>query len=110
MTSLIFSKLCGYFIPRNNIPRGWYWVYVISWFTYALRGLAKNDLTGIVHACTPSIVDTCRFTTGEQALEVLYEIDVSIDKWDDILSLFYFWITFHFGAQRHQGMQAVEDC
>ena len=48
VTNIIFTKLCGYFIAASNIVNGWYWVYTISYFTYALRGLAKNDINSVM--------------------------------------------------------------
>ena len=123
VTNIIFTKLCGYFIAASNIVNGWYWVYTISYFTYALRGLAKNDIWPLndqtcaqlaIDAqqppCTDSKYETCNpaaygnadnpciFQTGRQALYNLYGIDPAIDKWSDFVNLVWFLLAFNVGA------------
>ena len=118
VTNIIFTKLCGYFIAASNIVNGWYWVYTISYFTYALRGLAKNDINAVyipqcagnLPACTdprtcgydPQQFATaqfpCDYNTGSGALYVIFGIDPSIDKWADFVDLVWFLIAFNVGA------------
>ena len=121
VTNIIFTKLCGYFIAASNIVNGWYWVYTISYFTYALRGLAKNDVNSIyIQQCVdpqfgpctdprppncpyaPQQFGTaeqpCEFNTGSAALYVIYGIDPSISKWSDFVDLVWFLIAFNVGA------------
>ena len=119
VTNIIFTKLCGYFIAASNIVNGWYWVYTISYFTYALRGLAKNDINPIlIPQCSPSPTDycydpricsyspqqfataqqPCDYNTGSGALYVVFGIDPSIGKWGDFVDLVWFLIAFNVGA------------
>ena len=119
VTNIIFTKLCGYFIAASNIVNGWYWVYTVSYFTYALRGLAKNDINSIL---IPECVDPrfgpcadprncvyspqefataqfpCEYNTGSGALYVIFGIDPSISKWSDFVDLVWFLIAFNVGA------------
>ena len=120
VTNIIFTKLCGYFIAASNIVNGWYWVYTISYFTYALRGLAKNDINEaiLIPACKPPNADycydprncpyspqefatpqePCDYNTGAGALYVIFGIDPSIGKWGDFVDLVWFLIAFNVGA------------
>ena len=119
VTNIIFTKLCGYFIAASNIVKGWYWVYTISYFTYALRGLAKNDINSIYipqcvdpafGACADPRVcpyspqefataqEPCDYNTGSGALYVIFGIDPSIGKWGDFVDLVWFLIAFNVGA------------
>jgi len=101
VTSILFSKLCGFFIPAASIVAGWHWVFTISWFSYALRALSNNDLVrngGVRTACVPSPSDACRFETGAQGLDLLYEMDTSVSVWSDVLALLYFTLAFNFAA------------
>jgi hypothetical protein len=75
VSNILFSKLCGFFIAATIIVRGWKWVFHISWFSYALRALANNDLVrdgGVQRACTPTPEVECRFQNGAEALELYY--------------------------------------
>ncbi len=106
VTNILFSKLCGFFIAAGIIVTGWKWVFHISWFTYALRAMANNDLVrstkgegaGEGRNCFPSTSDSCRFQTGAEGLQLLYQMDTTITVWSDILSLFYFSLAFNFAA------------
>ena len=98
VTNILFSKLCGFFIAFSSIPIGWRWVYHISWFSYSLRGLAKNDITDLERPCQPTIDEACLYQNGPEALEYYYKMDTDIGKWTDIQDLVWFFLTFHFGA------------
>ena len=103
VTNIIFTKLCGYFVIKTNIVRGWYWVYVISYFSYSLRGLAKDDIGPLTNLCGPNGVtlvtpdNPCLFTNGQQALTYLYGFN-DLDKWGDFVDLVWFMIAFNIGA------------
>ena len=92
--NIIFTKLCGYFIPQQEIVDGWHWVYYLSYFTFAFRALALNDILPIQRDCTPTPQATCLFTSGAGALEILYTMDPGWSKWLQVEYLFDFFLTF----------------
>ena len=94
VSNILFTKLCGYFIPQREIVVGWHWVYYLSYFTFAFRALALNDILPISRDCTPSPEQECLFTTGPGALELLYTMDASWSKWLQVEYLFDFFLAF----------------
>ena len=110
--NIIFTKLCGYFIPQREIVVGWHWVYYLSYFTFAFRALALNDINPITRDCVPSPNATCLFTTGGGALELLYTIDPSWSKWLQVEYLFDFFLVFSaigFGSMWQIDWAVTED-
>ena len=94
VSNIIFTKLCGYFIAQELIVRGWHWVWYISYFTYAFKALALNDIVGLNTYCTLNGIINCGYANGGQALEQLYTIDSSESKWLNALYLFIFCLGF----------------
>ena len=94
VTNIVFTKLCGYFIPQSEIVVGWHWVYYCSFFTFAFRALALNDILPIYDDCTPSPEQVCIFNTGAEALSVLYTMDPGWDKWLQVQYLVDFFIGY----------------
>ena len=79
LTSIVFTKLAGYFIPAAQIPSPWYWVYYWSFYTWALEGLAVETVKPLVVSppCVPSPLNECRYQNGNDALQILYTMDPS---------------------------------
>jgi ABC-type multidrug transport system ATPase subunit/ABC-type multidrug transport system permease subunit len=94
VSNIIFTKLCGYFIPQQKLVVGWHWVYYLSYYTFALRALALNDILPIARDCVPTPEAECLFKTGAEALELLYTMDPAWSKWMQVEYLFDFFICF----------------
>ena len=95
ISMLLFSTMSGFLAPESSIPAGWSWLYTISFFTYAIRGLAINEQTGLEYEC-PS--GTCPFRTGYDVLGIYDMQGPYSERWDDVEKLVWFFIAFNVGT------------
>jgi ABC-type multidrug transport system ATPase subunit/ABC-type multidrug transport system permease subunit len=94
--NLLVSACCGYLNPADAIPAGWIWMYYLSYYTYAFRGLSLNEVAGLNFHCPPGGSASCAVQTGGDALQ-LYSMDVAnpdAQKWIDAVILFAFYLGF----------------
>ena len=95
ISMLLFSTMSGFLAPRASIPKGWSWLYTISFFTYAVRGLAINEQYGLVYECDTG---SCPYQTGYQVL-ALYDMQGPYsERWTDVENLVWFFIAFTCGT------------
>jgi ABC-type multidrug transport system permease subunit len=78
---VIVIFFCGFLAPRSSIPEGWRWLNTISFETYAIKGLAVNEIYNLKWTCNPGEtlipeLDTCQLVDGHDGLR-LYDMDVS---------------------------------
>lgn len=64
---LVFAIFSGFFIFRDNIPKGWIWMYYISFINYAIAALLINEFEGSTSYTTTAFFcantgDTCPAT------------------------------------------------
>jgi ABC-type multidrug transport system ATPase subunit len=98
---IIFILFSGFLAPRSSMPYGWRWLNTISFETYAIKGLAVNEIYNLKWTCNPGEtlipeLDTCQLVDGHDALR-LYDMDVNqeSDKWELTLDMFYFYLIFN---------------
>jgi ABC-type multidrug transport system ATPase subunit/ABC-type multidrug transport system permease subunit len=97
ISMLLFSTFSGFLAPKSSIPSAWSWLYYISFFTYALRGLAINEQTGLIYQCNNEAT-SCPYQTGYEVLG-LYDMQGSYDsRWTDVKNLVWFFIAFSAGT------------
>ena len=95
ISMLLFSTMSGFLAPKSSIPSGWSWLYTISYFTYALRGLAISEQYGLQYECDAA---SCPYQTGYEVLG-LYDMQDSLDsRWTDVQNLVWFFIAFSAGT------------
>ncbi len=81
--SYIYLHVC---MCRNDAR-----LYTISYYTYAMRGLAQNEHAGLVYECAST---RCAIQTGDDALR-LYDMNGAHDeKWTDLLNVFWFFLAY----------------
>ena len=81
---VVFSLFSGFLATKNNIPRPWIWAYYISYYTWAIRGLAQNEfLNGGNNPGNLSLYDM----QGTQS-----------DAWNNLSYVAYFYIGFTFAT------------
>ena len=96
ITMLLFSTMSGFLAPKSSIPSGWSWLYTISFFTYAVRGLSINEQYGLVYECDQG--SGCPYQTGYEVLG-LYDMQGSYsERWTDVENLVWFFIAFTAGT------------
>ena len=98
MTNILFVTLCGFLIPMHLIEAGWHWFWYISYISYAFRALAINDIEPLFNPCSPIGSPGCPYQTGNAALEALFGIDGTYNKWKDFGRLCGIFIAFSVGA------------
>jgi hypothetical protein len=86
------SLLCGFLIPRRDIPVYWIWGYYGNFFTYALEAAIASDMQGIELRCGPgeavrvpingtsAAKDFCAINTGETFLTYFGLEDSSVGR------------------------------
>ena len=72
--------------------------HVISYISYTFRALVINDIAPLFNPCSPVGGVNCPYQSGADALEQLYGIDASYNKWKDFGRLCGIFIAFSFGA------------
>ena len=96
ISMLLFSTMSGFLAPKSSIPAGWRWLYTISFFTYAIRGLSINEQTGLEYECPTT--GPCPFATGYEVLG-LYDMQGPYsERWTDVRNLVWFFIAFNCGT------------
>ena len=95
--NLLVSSFCGYLHPASSIPAAWKWMYYLSYYTYAFRGLSMNEFKALSFECPGASGGAgCSVVSGADAL-ALYDITFSdpvTQKWRDLLILFAFYVAF----------------
>ena len=97
MTNILFVTLCGFLIPKDEIEAGWHWFWYISYISYTFRALAINDIEPLYNPCVVGSPG-CPYNSGQDALQSLFDIDGTYNKWKDFGRLCGIFIAFSCGA------------
>ena len=111
--NLLFS---GYLVPEASIPAALRWLYHVSTVQRPFHGISVNEMKPLVFHCAESELvpfdgdgalyqpaplgynnphyKACPISTGGSALQLLYGLDPSVDKWFLFLTQFVYLCVF----------------